>query len=75
VTWVFADYVAVGEDGEETLVKGDIVLVEDATAAWAKFGGRYDAETVQVVHVESLRGEFARVVDTDVVLGEIGFIA
>lgn len=60
----------VGEDGK--VVRGDIVLVEDAVAAWAKHGGRYDAEAVHGVSVESLRGEFARVVTTDLVLKEIG---
>lgn len=60
----------IGEDGK--VVKGDIVLVEDAVAAWAKHGGKFDAETVHGVSVESLRGEFARVTTTDLVLKEIG---
>lgn len=38
---------------------GSVVLVEDATATWAK--GMWDAETVHSVHVESLRGEFCEV--------------
>ena len=58
-------------DGDENVVAGDIVLVSDATAAWAKNGGIYDAQTVHGVHVESLRGEFARVVDVEEVLREI----
>jgi nicotinamidase-related amidase len=34
----------VGESGE--VVKGDVILVDDAVAAWAKKGGKFDAETV-----------------------------
>lgn len=60
----------VEEDGE--VVKSDIVLVEDATAAWTKVGGNYDAETVYGVHIESLRGECARVVSTEQALKKIG---
>jgi nicotinamidase-related amidase len=56
-------------DGEGKVVKGDIVLVEDAVATWAK--GRFDAETVHAVNVESLRDEFARVVTLDEALKEI----
>ncbi|KAH8602818.1 Isochorismatase-like protein [Bisporella sp. PMI_857] len=62
-----ADHVE--EDG--ILVKGDIVLIDDATAAWAKHGGKYDADTVHGVHVESLKGEFTRTASTDQVLEEI----
>ena len=58
-------------NGEEESVRGDIVLIEDAVAAWAKHGGSYDAETVHGVHVESLRGEFARVVTTVEALKEL----
>jgi hypothetical protein len=47
--------------------------VAEAPGAWAQKGGRYDAETVLGVHVESLRGEFARVVKTYEVFGEIRF--
>lgn len=61
-------------DGGGETVGGDIVLVGDATAAWAKHGGKYDAETVLGVHIESLRGEFTRVVDTEEVLKEIGYM-
>ena len=39
-----------------------VFLVEDATATFNK--GKFDAETVHAVHVESLRGEFATVVET-----------
>jgi nicotinamidase-related amidase len=46
-----------GPEGGE---KGEVVLVEDATACWMKPGGLWDAETVHAVHVESLR-EFAAV--------------
>jgi len=58
----------VGGDG--SVVEGDVVLVGDATAAWEKPGGEWDAETVQAVHLESL-GEFARVVSTRDVLAEL----
>jgi nicotinamidase-related amidase len=61
----------VDENGK--VVKGDIVLIGDATAAWAKFGGKYDAETVLGAHIESLRGEFARIVSTEEALKEIGY--
>lgn len=45
--------------------EGDVVLVEDGTAAHGK--GGWDAETVHAVHVESLK-EFASVRRTDEVL-------
>lgn len=61
----------VDEDGK--MVEGDVVLIEDATGAWAKRGGKYDADTVLGVHLESLRGEFARIVKTAEVLNEIGY--
>lgn len=53
-------------------VNGDIVVVDDAVAAWEKEGGKWNAETVHAVHVESLKGEFARVVKTSDVLTEVG---
>ncbi|KAI1103824.1 Isochorismatase hydrolase [Jackrogersella minutella] len=46
--------------------EGDIVLVSDATAAFAK--GDFDAETVHEVNLASLNGEFAQVVKTQDVL-------
>lgn len=58
----------VGEDGE--VVEGDVVLVGDATAAWEKPGGRWDAETIQAVHLESL-AEFARITTTEAVVKEL----
>lgn len=51
--------------------KGDIVLIEDATAAWRKPGGEWDAEVIHAVHVESLR-EFVRIAKTEEVLRELG---
>lgn len=50
-------------DGE----KGEVVLVGDATAAWAKgVGGDWaDAETVHKVHIQSLQNEFATIEKTD----------
>lgn len=60
-------------DKDGNVVAGDIVLVGDATAAWAKHEGPYDAETVHGVHVQSLKGEFARVVDTEDILREIEY--
>jgi nicotinamidase-related amidase len=58
----------VGEDG--AVVEGEVVLVGDATAAWEKPGGKWDAETVQAVHLESLT-EFARVTTTEDVVREL----
>jgi nicotinamidase-related amidase len=44
--------------------KGEVVLVEDATACWKKSeSSPFDAEVVHAVHVESLR-EFARIAET-----------
>ncbi|KAL2069639.1 hypothetical protein VTL71DRAFT_14318 [Oculimacula yallundae] len=59
--------VADGEDGEE----GEIVFVEDATAAWRKGVGEewFDAEVVHRVNTESLR-EFARIGKTEELVGE-----
>ncbi|KZP11708.1 Isochorismatase hydrolase [Athelia psychrophila] len=54
-------------DAEGERVKGEVILVADATAAWEKPGGRWDAETVHAVHVESLR-EFATVLTTEQVI-------
>ncbi|KAH7364754.1 putative isochorismatase family hydrolase [Rhexocercosporidium sp. MPI-PUGE-AT-0058] len=59
-------------DVEGRVVKGDLVVVEDAVAAWAKRGGKFDAETVCAVHVESLKGEYARAVKVADVLAEMG---
>lgn len=56
-----------GDGGE----KGEVVLVGDATAAWQKVGGGFDAETVHGVHVESL-SEFAAIKKTVDVLEEWG---
>lgn len=44
--------------------KGEVVLVEDATACWKKVGDLpFDAETIHAVHVDSLR-EFASIAKT-----------
>lgn len=44
--------------------KGEVVLVEDATACWKKSEeSLFDADVVHAVHVESLR-EFASIVKT-----------
>lgn len=42
---------------------GRIIVVADATAAWAKAG--IDAETVHNVSVASLEGEFAEIMRTE----------
>lgn len=52
-----------GKSGE----KGEVVLVEDATAAWKKSEDGFDAEVVHKVHVESLH-EFATIEKTASVL-------
>jgi hypothetical protein len=59
----------VGEDGGKEV--GEVVFVEDATAAWRKGegGGWCDAEVVHRVNVESLR-EFSRIGRTEGVIGE-----
>ncbi|KAF5330966.1 hypothetical protein D9619_005992 [Psilocybe cf. subviscida] len=63
------------ESGEEELREPEgldgIVFVQDATACWQKPDGKWDAETVHSVHVESLK-EFARIADTREVVGELG---
>jgi nicotinamidase-related amidase len=51
-------------DGSE---KGEVVLIEDATAAWQKSKDGFEAELVHQVHVESLR-EFASIEKTQKVL-------
>ncbi|KAL7629845.1 hypothetical protein AAE478_001368 [Parahypoxylon ruwenzoriense] len=48
------------------LDEGDIVLVSDACATFAK--GGFDAKTVQRVNLASLNGEFVQVEDTRDVL-------
>ena len=47
--------------------EGEVVLVEDATAAWGK--GGWEASVVHAVHAESLK-EFASVRETEGVLEE-----
>lgn len=53
-----------GGRGEE----GEVVLIEDATAAWKKDDDGFEAELVHKVHAESLK-EFATVKKTEQVLG------
>jgi len=49
-----------GRGGE----KGEVILVEDATACWKKNQEfPFDAETIHAVHVDSLR-EFASIAKT-----------
>lgn len=52
-----------GENGE----KGEVVFVEDATAAWKKSEDGFEAELVHKVHAESLQ-EFATIEKTENVL-------
>lgn len=47
--------------------QGEVVLIEDATAAWKKSDDGFEADLVHKVHVESL-GEFASIKKTDEVL-------
>jgi nicotinamidase-related amidase/catechol 2,3-dioxygenase-like lactoylglutathione lyase family enzyme len=61
------------DDAEGKVVPGKLYLVEDATAAWAKNNGKFDAETTHGVSVESLCPEFAEVVRMEEVLKRIGF--
>ncbi|KAF4635589.1 hypothetical protein G7Y89_g2498 [Cudoniella acicularis] len=48
--------------------KGEVVLVQDATAAWKKSESGFEAGVVHAVNVESLR-EFATVTETREVVG------
>ncbi|ETS75874.1 hypothetical protein PFICI_12818 [Pestalotiopsis fici W106-1] len=57
-----------GEDGK-VLEEGEIVLVGDACATYAK--GAFDAETVHQVNLASLDGEFARVQGTSLVIEKV----
>jgi hypothetical protein len=50
----------------KTVARGRIVLVADATGAFAK--GGFDAETVHNVSVASLAGEFADILGTEQVV-------
>ncbi len=62
-TRMASNFKIVGKDGE-------VVFVEDATAAWKKDGkSSFDAETVHGVHTESLR-EFATIGKTGDVMEE-----
>lgn len=63
--WVCDARTADGLRGEE----GEVVLIEDATAAWKKSNEGFDAELVHRVHVESLK-EFATIKKTKEVLDE-----
>jgi len=47
--------------------KGEVVLIGDATAAWAKGVGEEwaDAETLHKVHIQSLQDEFATIRKTE----------
>lgn len=57
---------AIDKDGKRG-EQGEVVLIEDATAAWKKSDDGFDAELVHKVHVESLR-EFATTKKTQEVL-------
>ncbi|KAI8800644.1 putative isochorismatase family hydrolase [Cladochytrium replicatum] len=51
------------------VVEGELILVEDGVAAFN--AGKYDAQTVQDVHVEALRDEYARIMSTEEVISAI----
>jgi nicotinamidase-related amidase len=61
--WVCDARTEDGGRGEE----GEIVLIDDATAAWKKAEDGFEADLVHKVHVESLK-EFATVRNTEEVL-------
>ena len=63
------DYV----DGASRMRKGEIILIDDGTATFNR--GRWDAETVHDVEVESLRGEFATIVKTKDILDHLSLYA
>lgn len=54
-------------DGPHGGEKGKVIFIEDATAAWQKGEGGFEAEIVHQVNVESLR-EFATIDKTRNVL-------
>ena len=56
-------------DVDGNVVTGRVVLVSDATATWE--AGRFDAETVHGVHVESLKSEFCEVLETFEVVRDV----
>jgi len=51
------------EDGSRGEKESEVVLVQDATAAWQKDEEGFAADLVHKVHVESLK-EFASIADT-----------
>jgi nicotinamidase-related amidase len=59
-----------GRDG-----KGEVVVIEDATAAWQKPDGRWDAETVHAIHLESLKAFGVDIESTTQVLEEVERLA
>ncbi|KAI8813137.1 putative isochorismatase family hydrolase [Cladochytrium replicatum] len=44
-------------------VEGEVILVEDAVAAFG--AGKFDAQTIHDVHIESIRNEFANIMSTE----------
>lgn len=56
-------------DSAGQIKKGEIKLIEDGTATFNR--GRWDAETVHGVEVESLRDEFATIVQTKEVVNQV----
>ncbi|KAJ9603654.1 hypothetical protein H2200_011840 [Cladophialophora chaetospira] len=68
VRWA-KDLGVVKDDWNDRTKEGKIVIVSDATACFGK--GGIDAETVQKVHLASLEGEFAKVMSTQEVLGDL----
>lgn len=59
-------------DSAGQIQKGEIMLIEDGTATFNR--GRWDAETVHEVEVESLRGEFATIVQTKEVVNQVSIL-
>lgn len=56
-------------DAAGVLHKGEVVLVDDATATFNR--GKWDAETIHEVEVASLGEEFATIVKTEDVLDQL----
>lgn len=65
-----------GENGKKSekaeVIKGEIILIQDATAAWKKYHGSYSAEDAHAVHVQSLKEEFCKVMGVAEVFEEMG---
>jgi nicotinamidase-related amidase len=63
------DHAGLDASDVKKVVQGEIILLEDATAAYNQ--GEFDADTVHGVHVASLRDEFCETMSTKEALIEL----